>query len=65
MGTKTTGRISRKTVESLAEQNRRMRALLEDWPARKIMMGFEKDWNEKRLRFLEHNAPIEPEIIGE
>ncbi|MBI41016.1 MAG: hypothetical protein CMF59_15560 [Leptospiraceae bacterium] len=51
-------RISRQTIETLLEQNRRMRDLLESWPARKIMMGFEKDWNEKRTRFLDNNAPV-------
>ena len=51
-------KISRKKVEALLEQNRRMRDLLEAWPARKIMMGFEKDWNEKRLRFLNYNQPV-------
>ncbi|MCB1138128.1 MAG: hypothetical protein KDK23_05195 [Leptospiraceae bacterium] len=51
-------KISRKKVETLLEQNRRMRDLLEAWPARKIMMGFEKDWNEKRERFLNHNEPV-------
>ena len=51
-------RISRQTVETLLEQNRRMRELLESWPARKIMMGFEKDWNDRRTRFLENNPPV-------
>lgn len=51
-------RISRQTIETLIEQNRRMRDLLESWPPRKIMMGFEKDWNEKRKRFLDNNSPV-------
>ncbi|MBR33298.1 MAG: hypothetical protein CMN77_18505 [Spirochaetaceae bacterium] len=58
-------RISRQTIETLLEQNRRMRDLLESWPARKIMMGFEKDWNEKRLRFLDNNSPVTLESDSE
>lgn len=58
-------RISRNTVETLLEQNRRMRELLQTWPPRKIMMDFEKEWNEKRLRFLHHNPPVSLENSSE
>lgn len=52
-------RIKRSTVTTLIEQNRAMRELLESWPAREIMMDYEKEWNERRQRFLERSPEVE------
>ena len=43
----------------LLEQNRQMRRLLEEWPAREIMMDYEKGWNEQREQFLAKHPPVE------
>lgn len=51
-------RIKRSTIERLIEQNRAMRELLLAWPAREIMMDYEKEWNEQRQNFLDQNPEI-------
>lgn len=56
------GKIKKSTIAELVKQNRELRACLEAWPAREIMMDYEKEWNERRQRAL--NLP-EPEIDPE
>jgi len=51
--------IRRAVLEELLEQNRIMRELLESWPARKIMMDYEKEWNEGREDFLNNHPPLD------
>ncbi|MCB1309661.1 MAG: hypothetical protein KDK30_15835 [Leptospiraceae bacterium] len=53
-------KIKRTVVLELYRQNQIMREILDDWPAREIMMDFEKEWNERREEFL-NNHPI-PEL---
>lgn len=53
------GKIKKATVAELALQNEAMRELLEQWPAREIMMDYEKEWNEHRTKFLQTNSPPE------
>ncbi|MBW7857252.1 MAG: hypothetical protein H3C43_02880 [Leptonema sp. (in: Bacteria)] len=48
---KNSSQISRSQLEELILQNQKMRELLQEWPARKLMMGYEKDWNLKREEF--------------
>lgn len=51
-------RLSRARIEEILEEYREMHALLASWPARRIPMDYEKEWDEKRRRFLEkHPAP--------
>lgn len=54
-----TGRIKRSTIIELHKQNQAMRELLLAWPAREIMMDYEKEWNEQRTRFLDENPEVE------
>lgn len=51
-------KISRRQIEIMKKQNEEMRKLLEQWPAREIMMDYEKSWDEKRREFLENNPPL-------
>ena len=53
-------KIKRTVVLELYRQNQIMREILDDWPAREIMMDYEKEWNERREEFL-NNHPI-PEL---
>ncbi|MDH5655385.1 MAG: hypothetical protein OEZ34_05725 [Spirochaetia bacterium] len=39
----------------MIRQNKKMRKILECWPAREIMMDYEKNWNELREEFLNRN----------
>ncbi len=48
--------IKRSELEEILNQNRAMRALLQDWPARKVMMDYEKEWDERRRALLENNS---------
>ncbi len=59
------GRIKKATIAELARQNAAMRELLEQWPAREIMMDYEKEWNEHRTRFLQTNSPpeVDPDFL--
>ena len=50
-------KIKKTLLQELIRQNARMRQLLESWPAREIMMDFEKEWNEKREQFLSSHVP--------
>ena len=50
-------RIRRTTVLELIRQNQIMREILESWPAREIMMDYEKEWNEDRESFLLNHPP--------
>ena len=49
-------------LQELLLQNRTMRELLTSWPARKVMMGYEKDWNQKRQQFLESHQEIDIQL---
>jgi hypothetical protein len=49
-------KIKRSYIDSLIRQNREMRNLLETWPAREVMMDYEKEWNERREHFLAENT---------
>lgn len=51
--------IKKSAIRELIRQNNEMRAILQSWPARELMMDFEKTWNEKRLYFLDENPPSE------
>lgn len=57
-------KIKESSIRLLVQQNQEMFELLQSWPEREIMMDFEKDWNEKRLRFLQKNPGI-PEGLEE
>ena len=59
------GKIKKAVVADLVRQNEAMRKLLEEWPAREIMMDYEKDWNERRQRFLQQNPlpAIDPDFL--
>ena len=48
-------KIKRTVVLELYRQNQIMREILDDWPAREIMMDFEKEWNERREEFLNNH----------
>ncbi len=52
-------KIKRSDLEEIIRQNRTMRTLLESWPAREIMMDYEKSWDERRRIFLDENPPAE------
>ena len=47
--------ITKSQIRELIRQNREMRALLECWPQRELMMDYEKSWNERRNEFLNEN----------
>jgi hypothetical protein len=58
-------KIKREVIVELLRQNAAMRKLIEDWPAREIMMDYEKEWNEQRLEFLRVNPPIDFKLPGD
>lgn len=58
-------KIKREVIVELLRQNAAMRKLIEDWPAREIMMDYEKQWNEQRLEFLRVNPPIDFKMPGD
>ena len=47
--------ITKSQIKELIRQNKEMRRILESWPARELMMDYEKSWNEIRTEFLEEN----------
>jgi len=52
--------ITKSQIKELIRQNKEMRRILESWPAREVMMDYEKSWNEIRKEFLEENDfPLE------
>lgn len=51
-------RLTGAQLREILLQNRKMRELLAEWPARKIMMGYEKDWDAKRRRFFDEHPPV-------
>lgn len=51
--------LSRSQLEELILQNQKMRELLQEWPARKLMMSYEKDWNLKREQFFLEHPPLD------
>lgn len=53
-------RLTGAQLREILRQNRLMREILEAWPARQVMMGFEKDWDQKRRAFLEEHQPVSP-----
>lgn len=55
-------RIKKSDIIMLLEQNRQLRGLLEEWPAREIMMDFEKEWREKVDLFFQSQPTIDLEI---
>lgn len=59
------GKIKKAVIFELVRQNQAMRQLLEKWPAREIMMDYEKEWNEHRSRFLQTSPPpeIDPDFL--
>lgn len=50
-------RIRRVDLLELLRQNQAMRQLLDEWPAREIMMDYEKAWNERREALLNTATP--------
>ena len=55
-------RIKKSDIVRLLEQNRQMRNLLEEWPAREIMMDYEKEWREKVDTFFQTQPMLDMEI---
>lgn len=51
-------RLTGTQLREILRQNRLMREILEAWPARQVMMGFEKDWDQRRRAFLEEHRPV-------
>jgi len=51
------GKIKKSDLQKIIDHNRKLRQLLKEWPARKIMMDYEKDWNERRQRLLSEQVP--------
>lgn len=61
-------RLTGTQLREILRQNRMMREILEAWPARQVMMGFEKDWDQRRRAFLaEHPimVPVEDPRVEE
>lgn len=58
------GRIKKALLREILVQNQEMRKLLEEWPARMVMMEYEKDWNDRRLRLLEKSSIHDPSELG-
>lgn len=58
-------RLTGAQLREILLQNRKMRELLADWPARKIMMGYEKDWDERRRRFFDEHPPVLDDQVHE
>lgn len=58
-------RLTGAQLREILLQNRKMRELLAEWPARKIMMGYEKDWDEKRRRFFDDHPPVLDDQVQE
>ena len=48
--------ITKSQIKELISQNKKMRKILECWPARELMMDYEKTWNELRTEFLQRNT---------
>ena len=44
--------IRRSELERLRREHRELADLLRAWPARQILMDYEKEWNERRLEIL-------------
>ena len=45
-------RIRRSRLKGILEEYRVMHELLKTWPAREVLMDYEKDWDQKRIDFL-------------
>lgn len=57
-------KITIRTLKDIMAQNQEFRELLENWPAREVMMDYEKDWNEKRMRTLSKHRIYDPKEFG-
>lgn len=53
-------KLTKRVVKEILMQNQEFRKLLDDWPAREVMMDFEKEWNEKRLHALKKFRTYDP-----
>jgi hypothetical protein len=58
-------RLTGPQLREILLQNRKMRKLLQEWPARKIMMSYEKDWDARRRRFFEEHPPVFDDWMNE
>ncbi|MBX7057988.1 MAG: hypothetical protein K1X75_07965 [Leptospirales bacterium] len=54
--------VKRGQLKELMRQNKVMRQLLEEWPAREIMMDYEKSWNERRQSLLQSSPLVEIDL---
>ncbi|MCB1174639.1 MAG: hypothetical protein KDK39_13805 [Leptospiraceae bacterium] len=55
-------RIKKSVVVELFRQNQAMRELLDKWPARAIMMDYEKEWNAERQELLARLEKLDLEL---
>ncbi len=55
--------IRRADLERFLQQWKELREILEAWPARSILMEYEKEWNERRLQAL--RTQQEPDWQGQ
>lgn len=51
--------IRRSELERLLIENETLAELLRTWPARKILMDYEKEWNERREEALRNQGRSE------
>ena len=56
-------RIRRSRLKEILEEYKTMHDLLRSWPAREILMDYEKDWDQKRIDFL--RKKIAPPALDE